>query len=665
MKIRNLNFYGFGEQDYMQPLSHCHNIILPDYKVSVSQDRDNIITVEDDNSLLAKIGLKLEGQTLTLIDAARDNYELASVELPNMNAITNLDYNNETKEIVLSFKTITGEEEQLNINVSDLVDVYEAGKGLEKVDNGSGHTFNVKVSDNGYLGFDEDEALIINPSGLTTDAELEKIVDTIQDILDKKVDSEDYNSFSGETQSKLEELEEKKANKSDLDTWSGETSSKVDEVEKSLNELSGNTETKIEELEKLSGETISKIEELEKSLDTFSGDTETKLDEVEKSLNDFSGNTESKLEKLEKKKANKEALEKLDTDTQTKLNTIDANIGANETRIKTNAAEIKRVEGRVEGVKGIALKNRTDITKLNEDLAKEVKTRKENFETLTEEKLGVDNAKLIYHTIEDANKMKTKISVNEQEIAKKANSDDINDALGKKLDSSLFTPVATDVETLKSRMTKAEGDILNKVNTSNLEDLVNGYTSNLASRKWVSDQGYQTSGDVKVALNPYATIESLKNVAFSGKYDDLTGKPDYTTLSEKVEGLGNEVSKKASEKFVNDQLDAKTKNMAIINDSNIKVTYNQTEINNRISSAKTESLSYTSKKLKDTNDALHTLTTDYHRNAHNEEGTGTFDVLNKDYHNLIKGCDENDIIMEGLLLRIVNALDELGKDVKK
>lgn len=665
MKIRNLNFYGFGEQDYMQPLSHCHNIILPDYKVSVSQDRNNIITVEDDGSLLAKIGIERDGKLLKIMDAARDNYELASVELPNMNTITNLVYDNETKEIVLSLKTITDEEEQLRIDVSDLVDVYEAGKGLEKVDNGSGHTFNVKVSDNGFLGFDEDEALTINPSGLTTDEELEEIVKNIQSILDEKVDSEDFSTFSGETQSKLEELEEKKANKSDLDTWSGETSSKVDEVEKSLNELSGNTETKIDELEKLNGETINKIEELEESIDKFSGETETKIGEIDKSLNDFSGDTETKLDKLDKKKANKETLEKLDAEIKTQLNTIDANIGANGTRIKTNADEIKRVEGRVEGVKGIALKNRTNITNLDDKLKKEVNTRTEEFETLNSDKLGINEAKLIYHTIEDANKMKTKISVNEQEIAKKANSDDINDALGKKLDSSLFTPVAAVVETLKKRMSDAEGNILGKVDSSKLEELVKGYTSNLANMQWVLEKGYQTSGDVKATLKSYPTIESLKSVAFSGKYDDLTGKPDYTTLSEKVDGLGNEVSKKASEKFVNDQLDAKTKNMAIIEDSDIKVTYNQSDIDTKDKEIKDAAKKYTDDQLGAINTALESLTTDYHKNSHNEKGSATFDVLNKDYHNLTKGCDENDIIMEGLLLRIVNALDELGKDVKK
>ena len=179
MKIRSLDFYGFCEQNYMQPLSSGSKIVLPDYKVSVSHDKKNIITITDDEELLAKIGLKLNGQVLTLVDAAQDDFELASVELPNMDAISNARYDQEKKEIVFTVKKMDGSFEDLEIEVSDLVDIYNAGKGLEKVDTNSGHTFNIKVAEGGLLGFDENDALKVNYDTLVTDDELSSTVNNI------------------------------------------------------------------------------------------------------------------------------------------------------------------------------------------------------------------------------------------------------------------------------------------------------------------------------------------------------------------------------------------------------------------------------------------------------------------------------------------------------
>lgn len=693
MKIRSLDFYGFCEQNYMQPLSSGSKIVLPDYKVSVSQDKKNIITITDDEELLAKIGLKLNGQVLTLVDAAQDDFELASVELPNMEAISNARYDQEKKEIIFTVKKMDGSFEDLEIEISDLVDIYNAGKGLERVDTESGHTFNVKVAEGGLLGFDDNDALKVNSDSLVTDDELSTMVDNINTNVntivgnfianEQKIDAalqagitnvekhvDDIHHILG-TDVKEPSL------KSQIDgnrTLIDALDAKIKEMPQSYTMAEINDKI----VEAVSGKADnSDVEELKNNLEALNSITNEKISQLDNKksnkvdLEALSSATDAKISEVDEKKSNKTDLETLSSDTKEKISELDAKKAdkidvdalSSDTKnhFESNAKEIADVKTRLDNAESSLFENKKGI----DSLKAEVADVKSDVEDLKADKLGKDEAKLIYHTIEDAEKIKAKIAVNEQNIAKKANTEDVNNALLNKLDTTAFTPVSSDVETLKSRMMKAEGDILQKVNSTDLENLVNRYTSKLASMDWVEAKGYQTSSDVNAALRPYATIGSLSEVATSGNYDDLTGKPDYVGLSEKVDKLNSSVADKASVKEVEEKISSQTANMATISNSDNKETYNQSDIDQKCNTVRDEAKKYADDAISALTSSVNELKTDYNQNAHNADNTATLDVLNRDYHNFVSGVNEQEVKLEGLLNRIVNALEALGHSVKQ
>ena len=693
MKIRSLDFYGFCEQNYMQPLSSGSKIVLPDYKVSVSHDKKNIITITDDEELLAKIGLKLNGQVLTLVDAAQDDFELASVELPNMDAISNARYDQEKKEIVFTVKKMDGSFEDLEIEVSDLVDIYNAGKGLEKVDTNSGHTFNIKVAEGGLLGFDENDALKVNYDTLVTDDELsstvnnintnvntivgdfianeqkidaalqagitnvEKNVDDIKHIIGTDVKEPSLKTQIDGNRTLIDALDAKikempqtysmdEINNKLVEAVSGKAdASDVEALEKNLEELSSDTQEKISDL----GDKKANKDDLEALNSSIEGEISVLNDKKSNKtdLETLGSAIDKKISDFDTKKADKTDLEKLSSAMDNKLDSLDNKIENNANLITSNAKEIEGAKIRLNNAEASLTEKQADIEQLKID------------------KLGKNEAKSTYYTKYDASNLEQRIEADEQEISGKANSKDVNDALLKKLDTVTFTPIASDVETLKADMSKAKGDIANKVNTSDLEKLVTGYTSNLASMSWVKDQGYQTSSDVATALRPYATINSLSKVATSGNYDDLIGKPDYAELSEKVDKLNSSVADKASVKEVEEKISSQTANMATIYNSDNKETYNQSDIDQKCNTVKNEAKEYADKAISTLTSSVNALKTDYNQNAHNDDNTATLDVLNRDYHSFVSGVNEQEVKLEGLLNRIVNALEALGHSVKQ
>lgn len=679
MKIRSLDFYGFCEQNYMQPLSSRFKNVSSDYKVSVSHDKKNIITITDNDELLAKIGLKLNGQVLTLVDEAQEGLELASVELPNIDAISNARYDKEKKEIVFTIKKMDGSFDDLEIEVSDLVDIYNAGKGLEKVDTNSGHTFNIKVAEGGLLDFDENNALKVNYDSLVTDDELSTMVNGINANVNTLVGNFIANEqkIDAALQAGITNVEKHvddihhilgtDIKEPSLKTQIDGNRTLIDALDAKIKEMPQSysmAEINDKIVEAVSGKAdASDVEALENNLKELSSSTKENISELDNKKSDktdleaLSSSIDGKISMLDDKKSDKTDLEALSSYTNEKISELDgkkadkADIDAlssgTNNHFESNAKEIEDVKTRLNNAEASLDEKKADI------------------EELKNGKLSKDEAKLIYHTIEDADKIKEKIAINEQEIGKKADLDYVNDELSKKLDVSAFTPVSSEVEVLKGKMTNVEGDILKKVNSSDLEGLVNGYTSKFASMDWVEGKGYQTSTDVNNALKPYVKTDSLKAVATSGNYDDLIGKPDYTGLSEKIDKLNSSVADKANVKDVEDRISRQTANMATISDSDNKETYNQSDIDKKCNTVRDEAKKYADDAISALTSSVNALKTDYNKNAHNDDNTATLDVLNRDYHNFVSGVNEQEVKLEGLLNRIVNALAKLGEDVKQ
>ena len=176
--IRTLEFYDYVEQNNFRAGGSGS------YSVKVSDDEDNIITIENDGGLLAKIGLKLdEDGVLSLLDVARGEKTIASVEFPDAKYITDVRASGGT--IFIDYETIGGDTDTLTIDVEDLVTVYQAGPGLymdEYIDE-SGKTtttFGIKISSgsSNVLGV-SDDGLSFSGDVFVTEEELEQALSGI------------------------------------------------------------------------------------------------------------------------------------------------------------------------------------------------------------------------------------------------------------------------------------------------------------------------------------------------------------------------------------------------------------------------------------------------------------------------------------------------------
>lgn len=176
--IRTLEFYDYIEQNNFRAGGSGS------YSVNVSDDEDNIITIENDGGLLAKIGLKLdEDGVLSLLDVARGEKTIASVEFPDAKYITDVRASGGT--IFMDYETLGGDTDTLTIDVEDLVTVYQAGPGLymdEYIDE-SGKTtttFGIKISSgsSNVLGV-SDDGLSFSGDVFVTEEELEQALSGI------------------------------------------------------------------------------------------------------------------------------------------------------------------------------------------------------------------------------------------------------------------------------------------------------------------------------------------------------------------------------------------------------------------------------------------------------------------------------------------------------
>ena len=170
----SLNTYGFADDLYMKSKS---------FDVSVSA-KDKIIQVMDGNVLLASLSMELNNNILSLI--GKDNMTVAEVLLPNSQTISkDSKYDPETNEIVIVVDMSDGTTDEIRIDVSDLIMIYEGCDGIEV----NGNKIGIKINENSskYLSADY-SGLSINMDSLddtfATDEDLEKYatIEMVEDV---------------------------------------------------------------------------------------------------------------------------------------------------------------------------------------------------------------------------------------------------------------------------------------------------------------------------------------------------------------------------------------------------------------------------------------------------------------------------------------------------
>ena len=169
-----LGIYGYGESNYFQS-TFSKGL----YNVSVSDKEGNIITIEQDGSLYAVVSLSLSDGILKMLDKAHDDAVLAEIEFPNAGEISNVNFNEETNNIEFNVQTLKGEVQTVELDVNALVDIYEAGQGIEiseKNEATGKKPISIKLASNEKLLQLNDEGLSLDEKVITED----ELDDTLQ-----------------------------------------------------------------------------------------------------------------------------------------------------------------------------------------------------------------------------------------------------------------------------------------------------------------------------------------------------------------------------------------------------------------------------------------------------------------------------------------------------
>ena len=302
--INTLDYYGYRENNKMDSAKSSL------YKVKVSDKDGNIITIEKDDSLYACVGLELFSGVLSLIDKAHDDSILAEIEFPNAGEVSNCRYDEDLNAILFDILTLNGETQTVELDVASLVELYEAGQGIEigeKNEETGRKPISVKLvegeelltlSDEG-LGLDEKvvtdeeleaaisgkadteyvESLIESISGLSSGiTEIEEEIEEIYDELDNiRSGMTDIDEEIGELSGKVETLEE------DVDGLKEDVENIKEDVEgikDNINELSGDVATLEENVEAISGA----VDVLGDSIESISGDVDTLKTDLENEI---------------------------------------------------------------------------------------------------------------------------------------------------------------------------------------------------------------------------------------------------------------------------------------------------------------------------------------------------------------------------------------------
>lgn len=318
--VRTLEFYGYHEtNDFVPALKPCN------YKVKVSDKDGNIITIEDDGALLAMVGLKLENGVLSLTDAARGNVELASVDFPSADKIKGLEYKDGF--IILSYSdAYTGQEENLQIDVTSLIDIYEAGAGLQMDESADGKKkFSIRLSesnDSDALKIDEQGGLKFDGDKFATDIEL---ADAISGKADVAYVDEKFNSLSGLSE--------------DINDKVSELGDKVNGVEQDLEHVKRVIGTDEE-----SPSIKEQIDSTRESIDSAKQELQGGIDAVKDSLNVLSGVVESQNDTIGDIQVEIGKLQAKDIEHDTKIADIEADVEAHDGRLDAVEASVNDLE---------------------------------------------------------------------------------------------------------------------------------------------------------------------------------------------------------------------------------------------------------------------------------------------------------------------------------
>lgn len=271
--INTLDYYGYGENNKMDSAKSSL------YKVKVSDKDGNIITIEKDDSLYACVGLELSSGVLSLVDKAHDDSVLAEINFPNAGEISNCRFDEDDNCILFDILTLSGEIQTVELDVASLVEIYEAGQGIEIGDKSKEtgkKTISIKLVDG-------EELLTLSDDGLGLDS---KVIteDELEAAISGKADTEYvyslFETVSGfissitEVEEAIEsifsELDNIRSGMTDIDEEIGDLNGRVDEIKNEVDGLKDDVDDVKEKITEISDD----VNTLTENIDTLSGTVE-------------------------------------------------------------------------------------------------------------------------------------------------------------------------------------------------------------------------------------------------------------------------------------------------------------------------------------------------------------------------------------------------------
>ena len=270
-KAKSLNTYGYMEPKVLFPFRSGNGNI----QVSVSSEEGNIISIENDGSLLAKVGLELDNQNLALVDANKGN-TLATVELPMADEIT--DVNFEDESIKLNVKKTNGEDGEFKVDISDILNILDGEDAIDY--NKDTKKISLKLNDSTSALTISEDGLGLDDDKIATQEELDKVSEKVQEIsgnITNIIETiENIKHFSGVTEDILSKL-------SDLSDDVLELSGKTNDIIDDLNGIDMDIEaihSQFNDLDEAFGDIVFDVEELDNRVDEISSKTETNTSDI-------------------------------------------------------------------------------------------------------------------------------------------------------------------------------------------------------------------------------------------------------------------------------------------------------------------------------------------------------------------------------------------------
>lgn len=660
--IPYLNTYGFRETEFLQPVN---------YNVTISSN-DHIITIEDGGALLACLGLDLSDHILSLV--GKDDEKFASVELPNAVGIESVEYDKEKHVIKFIVGTTSGEKEEFTIDISDLIDIYEGGNGIEitKDEDNNNKVISIKINDDNKDVLSADEnGLAIDLSEYVKNSDISDLSEKLNAEILRSTEKDNAHEYS------IAWLKNNKANKSDIPTLLSQLENDVPfatktDLDDEINTINENIDSVAKRLDKaIENETNraivaeKKLEDEIKGLDFSTYAKQEDLNQTNANLDTLQTNVANNIATLVQAVQNLQAVDSaLD---EKKVDKIDGKQLSTEDYSTEEKEKLANIENYVDDTINVEITARQEVEGQIWDAINAEQVARQDVDNQQWNAINNESSER-----QNADKTQLDLISNEQVVREAEDANlrgqisDLSDVLNEKVNQIDFD---TKVAEIENKIPSLDGYatelwVESKGYLTQHQSLENYYTKKQTDDYFFSETEWGTESEkLNTKIETCATKDEL--VPLLSKSEALQ---IYATKSELAAGLAPKVSAEQAEEIANDTVKialtpyAKTDDIEAfvtpiadsaktdaINASNLYTDGKITEVKNETKSEIINALAPIESEISQNANELHVLSVCNDGNEYDSakamtnSGTGVVDETYRLIHKLLSGIDENDL----------------------